>query len=82
MHAIIVVPIIVAIAGYLLRWNLRRAWYVLLTGDEHPDWEKLGTGYFVAPWERRRSMQRKAAKPAPADDKRSGSSNGRGPHDE
>ena len=38
---------------YLLRRNFRRAWYVLRTGDENPDWEKLGGEYFVAPWERR-----------------------------
>jgi hypothetical protein len=39
---------------YLLRRNFRRAWYVLRTGDEHADWEKLGGDYFVAGWERRR----------------------------
>ena len=38
---------------YLLRRNFRRAWYVLRTGDEHPDWEKLGGDYFIASWERR-----------------------------
>jgi hypothetical protein len=25
----------------------------LRTGDEHPDWGKLGGDYFVADWERR-----------------------------
>jgi hypothetical protein len=36
-----------------------------------PDWEKLGADYFIAPWERRRFMRRRAAKlaSAPADDK-------------
>jgi ABC-type uncharacterized transport system fused permease/ATPase subunit len=58
--------VIVATAGYLLRWNLRRAWYVLLSGDEHPDWDKLGADYFSAPRERGRFMQRKAAKLASA----------------
>jgi len=32
---------------YLLRRNFRRAWYVLRTGDENPDWEKLGAEYFL-----------------------------------
>jgi len=40
---------------YLLRRNFRRAWYVLRTGDENPDWEKLGAEYFVASCERRGS---------------------------
>ncbi len=44
---------VAVILGYLLRRNFRRAWYVLRTGDEHPDWEKLGGDYFVAGWERR-----------------------------
>jgi hypothetical protein len=49
--------------------NLRRAWYVLRTGDENPDWEKLGGDYFIAPWERKSFERRKAAKraSAPAD---------------
>src|SRR5438445_11149693 len=44
---------------YLLRRNLRRAWYVLRTGDEHPDWEKLGGDYFIAPWGRREAEERR-----------------------
>jgi len=51
--------IIIVAAGcmlvYLLRRNFRRAWYVLRTGDENPDWEKLGAEYFVASCERRGS---------------------------
>ena len=49
--------LIIAVAcvlGYLLRRNFRRAWYVLRTGDEHPDFETLGADYFIAPWEKRR----------------------------
>jgi hypothetical protein len=38
----------------VLRRNFRRAWYVLRTGDEHPDWDKLGGDYFVASWEKKR----------------------------
>ena len=41
---IIVSSMIVAAAcvvAYFLRRNFRRAWYVLRTGDEHPDWEKF-----------------------------------------
>jgi hypothetical protein len=26
---------------------------VLRTGDEHPDWEKLGADHYIANWERR-----------------------------
>jgi hypothetical protein len=49
------------VVGYVLRRNFRRFWYVLLTGDEHPDWEKLGGDYFVASWEKR-SMKSSASK--------------------
>jgi hypothetical protein len=34
---------------------------VLRTGDEDPDWEKLGLDYYVAPWERR-TMKSNAGK--------------------
>jgi hypothetical protein len=47
---------------YLLRRNFRRAWYVLRTGDDHPDWEKLGGDYFVADWEKRSSAKKESAK--------------------
>jgi hypothetical protein len=50
--------------GYVLRRNLRRSWHVLYTGDENPDWEKMGADYFTAPWERKRFAQKKAAKVA------------------
>jgi hypothetical protein len=49
----IIVIAIVCVVVYILRRNCRRAWYVLRTGDENPDWEKLGGDYFVADWERR-----------------------------
>jgi len=49
-NAIIIVAAACVVA-YFLRRNFRRAWYVLRTGDEHPDWEKLGGDYFIAPWE-------------------------------
>jgi len=62
MLASIVILAVVVLVGYFLRWNFRRAWYVLRTGDEQPDWEKLGTDYFVAPWEKRRFAQKKAAR--------------------
>jgi hypothetical protein len=39
---------------------------VLYTGNENPDWEKLGAEYFIASWERRRFMREKAAKAASA----------------
>ena len=60
----IIIVIAVALLGYALRWNFRRFWHVLYTGDESPDWEKLGADYFIAPWERKRFSQKKAAKVA------------------
>ena len=62
MYAILVILGVVAVVGYCLRWNFRRAWYVVRTGDENPDWEKMGADYFIAPWERKRFEQKKAAK--------------------
>jgi hypothetical protein len=53
MFTTIIIVAIVCVVVYLLRRNFRRAWYVLRTGDETPDWEKLGGDYFVADWERR-----------------------------
>jgi len=49
----IIVITIICVVVYVLRRNFRRAWYVLRTGDENPDWEKLGGDYFVADWEKR-----------------------------
>ena len=53
MFKTIVIVAIVCVVVYFLRRNFRRAWYVLRTGDEQPDWEKLGGDYFVADWEKR-----------------------------
>jgi hypothetical protein len=64
MYTIVLILGVVGIAGYCLRCNFRRAWYVLRTGKENPDWEKLGRDYFIAPWEKRRFEQRKAVKVA------------------
>jgi len=58
---------VACVVAYLLRRNFRRFWYVLRTGDEHPDWDKLGVDYFVAPWEMRRFAQKKEASKIPAD---------------
>jgi hypothetical protein len=55
MFKTIIIVAIVCGVVYFLRRNFRRAWYVLRTGDENPDWEKLGGDYFVADWERRGS---------------------------
>jgi hypothetical protein len=49
----IIILAVVCVLVYLLRRNFRRAWYVLRTDDENPDWEKLGGDYFVASWEKR-----------------------------
>ena len=53
MFTTIIIFVAIGVLGYVLRRNFRRAWYVLRTGDEHPDWEKLGGDYFVADWEKR-----------------------------
>ena len=44
---------IIALA-YWKRHGFRRAWYILRTGAENPDGEKLGGDYFLASWEKRR----------------------------
>jgi hypothetical protein len=54
MLTTIIILVAIGALGYVLRRNFRRAWYVLRTGDENPEWEKLGGDYFVAPWEKRR----------------------------
>jgi hypothetical protein len=54
MFTTIIMFVAIGVLGYVLRRNFRRAWYVLRTGDENPDWEKLGGDYFVADWEKRR----------------------------
>ena len=53
MLTTIIIFVAIGALGYVLRRNFRRAWYVLRTGDEQPDWEKLGGDYFVADWEKR-----------------------------
>jgi hypothetical protein len=53
MFKAIIIVAVVCVVVYLLRRNFRRAWYVLRTGDDHPDWENLGGDYFVASWEER-----------------------------
>ena len=53
MFKAIIIVAAACVVAYFLRRNFRRAWYVLRTGDEHPDWEKLGGDYFVASWEKR-----------------------------
>jgi len=55
----IIIIAVVCVLAYLLRRNFRRAWYVLRSGDERPDWDKLGADYFVAAWEKQR-MNRSA----------------------
>ena len=53
MLAYIFITIAVVTFLYVKRHGFRRAWYILRTGAEEPDWEKLGGDYFIAPWERR-----------------------------
>jgi hypothetical protein len=49
MYIIVVILGIAIFAEYSLRWNFRHAWYLLLTGDEQADWEKLGADDCIAP---------------------------------
>ena len=46
MFAISFIVAVAVIAGYLLRRNFRRAFYILRTGDLKPDWRKLGYDYY------------------------------------
>ena len=36
----------IAALVYWRRHGFRRAWYILRTGDENPDWKKLDAEYF------------------------------------
>jgi hypothetical protein len=49
----IIIVIALAILAYVLRRNFRRFWHVLRTGDEDPDWERLGGDHYLADWERK-----------------------------
>lgn len=55
-----VVVIGVAAFGYAKRHGFRRAWYIIRTGAENPDWEKLGSDYFIASWEKKRFAEKSA----------------------
>ncbi len=50
--SILIVAVLVVVA-YVKRHGFRRAAYVLWTGNEHPDWDKLGSDYYLATWEKR-----------------------------
>jgi hypothetical protein len=52
------VALTVAVFCYVKRHGFRRAWYIIRTGAENPDWEKLGFDYFIAPWEKKRSEEK------------------------
>ena len=53
MLTTIIIVAMLVVFGYVLRRNFRRFWHVLRTGDEHPDWEKLGGDHYLADWERK-----------------------------
>jgi hypothetical protein len=54
MLTYILVGIAIVGFGYVKRHGFRRAWYIIRTGAENPDWEKLGGDYFLASWEKGR----------------------------
>ena len=66
MLTYILVVIVIAILAYVKRHGFRRAWYILRTGAENPDWEKLGGDYFLASWEKRRRTKSAAKEEAKA----------------
>jgi hypothetical protein len=47
------VAIAIVVFAYVKRHGFRRAWYIIRTAAENPDWEKLGGNYFLASWEKR-----------------------------
>jgi hypothetical protein len=60
MSALVYIVIAVAIIalGYYKRHGFRRAWYILKTDAQKPDWESLGADYFLS----RRELQNLRAK--------------------
>ncbi len=58
MLTYILVTIAIVVFAYVKRHGFRRAWYILRTGAENPDWEKLGGDYFLASWEKRGSAKK------------------------
>ena len=62
---IVIVTSIVAV--YLLRRNFRRAFYVLRTGDEHPDWEAIYRRWYKEKWLEFFLKDGKKLKSAPVD---------------
>src|SRR5229473_1835381 len=46
MLTYILIAIAIVVFAYVKRHGFRRAWYILRTGAENPDWEKLGGDYF------------------------------------
>ncbi len=60
--SILVVAMLVVFA-YVKRYGFRRAIYVLWTGNEHPDWDKLGVDYYLASWEKRNWAKRQQKAP-------------------
>lgn len=53
MLTYVLLTIAIVVFAYVKRHGFRRAWYILRTGAENPDWEKLGGDYFLASWEKR-----------------------------
>ena len=53
MLSTIIIVTLLLLLGYVLRRNFRRFWHVLRTGDDNPDWEKLGGDHYIADWKRR-----------------------------
>ena len=55
MLTYILMAIAVAVFVYAKRHGFRRAWYILRTAAENPDWEigRSWGDYFIASWEKR-----------------------------
>jgi hypothetical protein len=67
MLTYILVAIAIVVFAYVKRHGFRRAWYIIRTGAENPDWEKLGGDYFLASWEKKGSAKKDTLETTDAD---------------
>jgi hypothetical protein len=63
MLKVILWVLAIAAFGYLKRHGFRRAWYVLRTGDEHPDFHALGAEYFLGSKARKKAKDKQESVP-------------------
>jgi len=63
MSALIYIVLAAALItfGYYKRHGFRRAWYILRTDAQNPDWQQLGADHFLSSRERARLMRKPSA---------------------